>query len=162
VFTVYDLAQTLKRDLTTIAKTLLIKADKRLMLVVVPANAKLDFVKLKKSLKAKNVSLAKEKEMQTNLNVKPGAVTPFGTIHKLDVVMDKALLKAKRALFGAGSFTESVDMKVKDFVKLVNPIVSAIGEKSGLKLQNPKSAKKSTKKKNVKKTARRKLSKRKK
>lgn len=119
VFTAYDLAQTMKKKLQEIAKTLLVKVDKKYYLVVLPAHYKLDLGKLKKALKAKKVEIAKEKDMQTKFNVKPGAMTPFGPIHKLEVFVDKSLIKVQQAIFQAGSFTESLKMKVKDFLKTV-------------------------------------------
>ncbi len=118
VYTAYDLAQTTKQKLQEIAKTLLVKADKEYYLVVIPAHYKLDLAKLKKLLKAKKVSIAKEREMKNKFKVKPGAITPFGTVHKVGVVVDNALKRVRQALFSAGSFTESIRMKVKDFVEL--------------------------------------------
>src|SRR5690349_10969053 len=106
VFTVYDLAQTLKIKTNAIVKTLLVKADKEYHLVVLSANRRLDINALKKVLGAKNVSLAKEKDMAKQFKTKPGAMTPFGSLHKVSVVVDKGLLKTEKMLFGAGSFTE--------------------------------------------------------
>lgn len=118
VFTAYDLAQTTKRKLQEIAKTLLMKADREYYLVVIPSHYKLNLPKLKKFLKAKKLSFAKESEMKVKFKVKPGAITPFGAIHKVPVLIDSALVKVRDAVFGAGSFTESVRMKVKDFIEL--------------------------------------------
>ncbi|RLG90175.1 MAG: hypothetical protein DRO36_06545 [Candidatus Hecatellales archaeon] len=129
VYTAYDAAQTMKRKLQEIAKTLLVKADKKYYLVVIPAHYKLDLAKVKKLLKAKKVQLAKEGEMKTKFKVKPGAITPFGTIHKVEVLVDKALLKVRDAIFGAGSFTESIRMKVKDFLKTEEAKTGNLGKK---------------------------------
>jgi len=120
VFTAYDLASTLREKLETIGKTLLVKADKRYVLVVLPANRRVDLAKLKTVLQAKKITIATENDMVRELKVKPGAITPFGTLHKLEVVVDATLLKAKSILLGAGSFTESLRLKVKDFVKIEN------------------------------------------
>jgi len=118
VYTAYDLAKTTKSKLQEIAKTVLIKADKKYFLVVVPSHYQLDFTKLKKILKVKKVSMAKENEMKTKFKVKPGAITPFGTIHKVEVIVDKTLLKLKDVVLGGGSFTDSIRMKIKDFMKV--------------------------------------------
>ena len=118
VYTAYDLANTTKKKLSEIAKTLVVKADAKYVLVVLPAHYRLDLSKLKKVLGAKKVSIAPEKVMKKVFNVKPGAITPFGSLHKVEVVVDKALAKSKEALFSAGSFTDSLQMKVKDFVDL--------------------------------------------
>ncbi len=132
VFTAYDLAATLKEKLENIGKTLLVKADKRFVLVVLPANRRLDIPKLKKAIAAKVVSIAKEKDMVRELNVKPGAITAFGALHKLEVFADAALARASKILVGTGSFTESVRMKARDFFKLENPKTGNISSAAGL------------------------------
>jgi len=135
VFTAYDLAQTLKVPLEEIAKTLLVKADTAYHLVLLRASDRLDIVKLKKVLKAKKLSIANEKDMVRELKVKPGAITPFAGMHKLAIVIDKALIKTKRALFGSGSFEHSIRMRTNDFVKMESPAVGAFGTSAKLKLQ---------------------------
>src|SRR5438552_663485 len=105
VFTVYDLAQTLKIKMNTIVKTLLIKADSEYKLVLLPAHRRLNLGAVKKLLGAKKVTIAKESDMAKEMKVKPGALTPFGKLHKLGVIIDKSLLKGEKMLFGAGSFT---------------------------------------------------------
>lgn len=128
VFTVYDLAQTTKVKMNTIVKTLLVKADKEYKLVLLPAHRRLNLEALKKLLGAKKVSIAKESDMAKEMKVKAGALTPFGSLHKLGVVLDKGLLKMQKGLFGAGSFTESVRLKMKDFIKAEQPTVGNISE----------------------------------
>jgi Ala-tRNA(Pro) deacylase len=128
VFTVYDLAQTLKIKLNEIAKTLLIKGDKQLVLAVLPAHRRLNLVAVKKALGVKTVSLASEKDMVNKLKVKPGAVTAFGSWHKLPVLLDRSLLKTTKALFAAGSFTDAVRVKIKDYVKTQAPQTAPIAE----------------------------------
>ncbi len=128
VFTVYDLAQTLKVKMNTIVKTLLVKADNEYKLVLMPAHRRLNLDALKKLLGAKRVTLAKESDMAREMKIKPGALTPFGKLHKLGVVVDKGLLKTEKALFGAGSFTESIRMKIKDYLKIEQPTVGNVSE----------------------------------
>jgi len=128
VFTVYDLAQTLKVKLNGIVKTLLIKADREYKLVLLPAHRRLDLKALQKLLGVKKVTLAKESDMAREMKVKPGALTPFGKLHKLGVVLDKSLMKTEKMLFGAGSFTESIRVKVKDYLKAEEPQVGAVSE----------------------------------
>lgn len=128
VFTVYDLSQTLKIKMNEIVKTLLIKADSEYKLVLLSAHRRLNLDAVKKLLGAKKVTIAKEADMTREMKVKPGALTPFGKLHKLGVVVDKGLLKTQKALFGAGSFTESIRMKMKDFIKLEDPTVGNISE----------------------------------
>ncbi len=143
VFTAYDLAQTTQLKLNQIGKTLFVKADKDYYLILLPGNRRLNIPKLKKILKAKKVSIVKEKEMAKELKIKPGAITPFGSLYKVGVVVDNSLTKVTDALFGAGSFTESLRIKLKDYLKMEEPVKGDIGENAGLKIQkNPAASKK--------------------
>lgn len=142
VFTAYDVAQTLKRNLKEIGKTLLVKTDKAYVLVVVPASHRLDLAKLKKALKVKKVEMVPEKVMAKMLKVKAGALTAFGKLHKLPLIVDRSLLKTKEVILQAGSFTDSVRMKAKDFVEMEEALLAGIVEATGIKVGKSKGKKK--------------------
>lgn len=162
VYTAYDLAQTLRKELKEIAKSLLIATDKAYIIAVVPAHMKIDLGKLKKVLKAKKVSIPNEKIMVKIFRVRPGAMTAFGGLHKAEVIVDKSLLKVKEVILSAGSFTDSVRMKTTDFIDLEKAKLADFAKSGGYKLQirkkKPvkKGAKKPAKKKAAKKSARKK------
>lgn len=141
VYTAYDLAQTAGVKLDEIAKSLLVRVELPQMkkkgqyfVVVMPASYSLDMKKLKKELKAKKAEMAPEKVMK-KLGLEPGAISPFGSLRDVGVVMDRSLAKVRQALVGAESFTESLRMKVKDLVAIEAPLVVTIGKKNSLKLQ---------------------------
>ncbi len=125
VYTAYDLAKTTKLKLESISKTILLKVEphygelkSKYVIAVLPASHQLDLKKLKKLLKVKKVSIPKEQVMAKLYKVKMGALTAFGPLHKqTPVIIDKALLKSKKILARSGSFTASLLMKGKDFVK---------------------------------------------
>lgn len=122
VYTAYDLAQTLKEKLSQIAKTLVIKTEKGYVLLVLPASRLADLKKLKKTLKAKKIEIAKEDVMKKFFKIKPGTITPFAVLHKkVPIYLDKTLLKVKEIFVNAGSYTDSLRLKVKDFLKLEKP-----------------------------------------
>jgi Ala-tRNA(Pro) deacylase len=135
VFTAYDLAQTTKTKLEAIAKTLLVKADGVYHLVLVRASDRIDLKKLQKLLAAKKLSIANEKDMVKTLKVKPGALTPFAGLHKISAVVDRALGKQLRALFGSGSFEHSIHMRTADYIKAEQPVVGSFGVSAKLKMQ---------------------------
>jgi len=138
VYTAYDLAATLKEKLGSIGKTLLVKADDRHLLILLPANRRLDIARLKQQLGAKRITIASEKDMVKTLKIKPGAITPFGPLHKLEVVVDKSMGKATHFFVGAGSFTESLRLKVKDFLKLVEHRLANVSSSASLPKTEPK------------------------
>lgn len=160
VYTAYDAAQTLKRELREIAKGLLVATDKAYVIAVIPANMRLDLGKLKKALQVKKVSIPNEKLMVKVIKVKPGSMTAFGGLHKVEVVVDKSLLKTKEIILSAGSLTDSVRMRVKDYIELEQAKLASFAKSGGYKLSTPKKpAKKKPAKKRVtktKKTARKK------
>lgn len=130
VYTAYDLAQTTKSKLAHVAKTLLVRADKDFVLVTLPAHLRLDLKKLKALLKAKTVSIVTERSMLAKLKAKPGALVPFGSHYKVASVVDRALMRAERVLVGAGSFTQSLRIKVKDWGKVDAPTVGNVSKKA--------------------------------
>lgn len=135
VYTAYDTAVTMGKKLNEVVKTLLVAADKDYYLAILPADHNLDFKKLTAHLskvtgkKVKAVKIPGEEVMKNLLKVKAGAMSAFGGLHKLPVVMEKNLAKAKKAVFASGSFNHSVEMAVKDFVKLENAALGSFGIK---------------------------------
>lgn len=135
VYTAYDAAATMGKKLSEIAKTLLIMADKNYYLAILPADHKMDLKKFAKLVekavgkKVKAIKIPGEDVMKKLLKVKAGAISAFGGFHKLPVVLEQKLAKAKKAVFASGSFNHSVEMAVKDFIKLEKAIIGSFGAK---------------------------------
>ncbi|HNW09263.1 MAG TPA: YbaK/EbsC family protein [bacterium] len=140
VYTAFDAAQTLKKELNQIAKNLLVQVDKTYVLVVVPADKKINLVKVKRAFGAKKISIPNEKLMIKVLKIKPGALSSFGKLHQLETLVDKAMLKTRQAVFSTGSFTDSVFMKVKDFIQVEEAKLADVAMAGDYKI--PKSTKK--------------------
>jgi len=157
VYTAYDAAQTLRKKLDEIVKNLLIKTDKGFVVVVLPASKNVNLQKLKKLMNTKGkgvkkVEIPKEGVMVRILKVKPGALSAFAKLHDLEIYMDKSLQKVKKAIFSSGSFTDSIEMTMKEFEKLEEPIVGMFSEVKKFKKPAKKAVKKAKKK--IKKTVR--------
>ncbi|MBU0648616.1 YbaK/EbsC family protein [Patescibacteria group bacterium] len=128
VYTAHDLAATLKEKTNNIAKTLLVRVDKRYILIVLPAHRQLDLMALKKYYKAKKAEIVKEGMIKKLFNIKAGTLTPFGALHKVDVLFDKTLAKADKAVVRAGSYTDSLRVKIKDLIELEDAAVASVGK----------------------------------
>ena len=85
------------------------------------------------------------------MKIKAGAITAFGNLHKVPVIIDKELTKAKKAVFSSGSLNHSIEMATKDYVKLENAVLSAFGIKKIVKKQKMVKPKKSIARKKEKK-----------
>jgi Ala-tRNA(Pro) deacylase len=121
VFTAFDAAETQHVKLNEVAKAVLLKG-KDLSLAVLPAGNNCDFKALSKLAGAK-VSMAKEKDITAKLKTKVGLVMPFGSIYKIPTFLDKKLVKNKKLNLPAGSYTESILLSTKDYIKLENPVL---------------------------------------
>ncbi len=155
VYTAIDTALTMRKKLTEIVKSLLIKADKDYYLVLLPADYNLDLKKLKKVISKvhqKDIKIVKipgEKIVENTLKIKTGALSAFGNLHKVPVIVEKNLEKLKKAVFSAGSFNHSLELAVKDFIKLEKAASGSFGKKKKIKIAKPK--KKVVKKRVIKK-----------
>ena len=156
VYTAYDAAQTLKMKLNQIVKSLMVKVDKGYYLVSVPADKNVDFKMLASAIKkmggtAKKIGIPNEKELTKVFKLKPGSLTGFGSMHKVKMVIDKDLKKVREAIVSGGSVTQSLKMKINDYINMEKPLVAPIGKKKKLVLTfkkvTPKKVTKSKRKK---------------
>jgi Ala-tRNA(Pro) deacylase len=158
VYTAIDAANTMKKKMDQVAKSLLVKADKDYFVVILPADHNLDLDKLKKVVgkehgkEIKVVKIPGEKLAREVLKVKNDAMAAFGSLYKVPVIMEKKLEKVKKAVFSSDSFNHSIEMAVKDFVKLEQVALGSFGVKKKIKAAPKKKVvkKKATKKKVVK------------
>jgi Ala-tRNA(Pro) deacylase len=107
-----------------LAKTVMIKANDRMAVAVLPANYRVDFTLLKEVSGADAVSLASEEEFRNLFpDCEPGAMPPFGNLYGMEVFVEETLTAGKHIAFNAGSHTELVKMSYMDFATLVSPKV---------------------------------------
>jgi Ala-tRNA(Pro) deacylase len=132
VYTAYDKAQTLKVPQKIVGKTLIMKFDGRVGLVLMPANKNLDKNKFKKATKAlpsdkqvKKVGFLSEKIIKNKLKgVKVGAIPPFGNLWKLQSFVDKTFLKEPKVFLNAGDYNWSLKIRGADLKKLIPDLVA--------------------------------------
>jgi Ala-tRNA(Pro) deacylase len=113
------------------AKALIVRVKisgqgKQFLMLVMPADEKLDSGKAKKTLNAKDLRFATEAEVEDLTGgVMPGGVPPFGNLFGLQVVSDPSLFANEKIIFNAGR-TRSIAMKSADYRLLVSPTVESI------------------------------------
>ena len=124
VYTAQDKAATLKVKPNIIGKTLVLKIDKRISVVLIPANKNLDKNKFKKVAKAKNLDFISERIMKNQLKgVKVGAVPPFGNLWGLPTFVDKSLTLQPKIIVNSGDHNWSIKISPSVFKKLVPGLV---------------------------------------
>ena len=67
--------------------------------------------------RVKKLSIANEAQIKRNFTKKIGALTPFGSMYKIPIFVDKLLLKNTKINLSAGSFTESIEMTPDQYKK---------------------------------------------
>ena len=147
VYTAQEIAAAQHVPGRQLAKSVLVTTDRGPVLAVLPAIHLIDFKKLKAFLRAKKVSIAKEADIKVQFpDVEVGAMSPFGNLYQVTVVVDRELGGSEEIVFNGGSHTETIKMKYKDFAALVKPKAGAFGLPRDVKGQKPKRSKKSKKK----------------
>lgn len=107
-----------------LAKTVVVKIDGKLAMVVVPANHQVNFAKLRDATGAKAVDLASESEFKDKFSgCEVGAMPPFGSLYDMPVYLSSMLGQQDHIVFNAGSHSELVQLSFPDFEKLVQPKV---------------------------------------
>lgn len=125
VYTAFDKAQTLKVKQKIIGKTLVLKKNGEIFIVLISANKNLDLKKFKKLTKAKKVDFVSEKQIKQKFKgVKVGTLPPFGNLWKTQTLVDKPLLKEKEIILSGGDYNFSIKIKGKDFKKLVSDLIT--------------------------------------
>ena len=104
------------------AKTVIVKIDGTLVMAVLPASLKIGLEHLQSSVGAKTAEIAMESDFADKFpGCMLGAMPPFGNLYGMEVFADEALARDMEIAFNAGSYTELVKMKWKDYEKHVKP-----------------------------------------
>ncbi len=134
VYTAYDKVATLKVKPNVIGKTLVLKIDNELAMVLIPGNKNLDKNKFKKvandwrkkieQKSVKNIDFISEKVMKNKFKgVKVGAVPPFGNLWKLPTFVDKSLMEQTKIVVNGGDYEWSIKISPSIFKKIIPDLI---------------------------------------
>jgi Ala-tRNA(Pro) deacylase len=108
-----------------VAKVVVVWAEGRLSLAVLPAPLRLDLEKAAAALGVRSVRLAREEEFEPFFpDCETGAMPPFGNLYDVPVYVDRSLTEQERVVFDAGTHTDAILMRYADFENLVRPQVA--------------------------------------
>ena len=112
-----------------VAKCVLVKTDRGPALAVLPATALIQFSRLTRLLRARTLTLAKEADIHAAFpDLDVGAMSPFGHLYGIPVVLDRALATADTIVFNAGSHTQTITMRASDVIRLASPTLGDFGQ----------------------------------
>jgi Ala-tRNA(Pro) deacylase len=126
VFTSEQAAAVRGTSLASGAKALVIKADERFVLLVLPADRKLANRKARETLAVKSLRFATKDEVQNLTGLQPGSIPPFGSLFGLATYCDPALAENSSINFNAGDHAISMQMAYADFISVEKPTLLSL------------------------------------
>jgi Ala-tRNA(Pro) deacylase len=123
-FTAQEIAAVAHIPGREMAKTVMVKADGEMVMVVLPASMRVDFNRLLDATGSQEVEIAQEHEFR---NLFPdcdlGCMPPFGNLFGIRTFVAEELTEDEDIAFNAGSATELIRLAYRDFERLVGPRV---------------------------------------
>jgi prolyl-tRNA editing enzyme YbaK/EbsC (Cys-tRNA(Pro) deacylase) len=104
-------------------KALVMKIEDQFKLFVLSAARRMNSRAVKDHLGVKRTRFADKDELMELTSCVPGCVPPFGEpITALPLYLDSSILENEKIAFNAGSLTDSIIMKVEDYLTLIDPV----------------------------------------
>ena len=122
-YTALEIAEKVHLPGHQVVKSIVINGDGKWMLCVLPSTHKIDFEKLKKAFSLKEASLANEGKVASLFpGCDVGAMPPFGQLAGLQVYVDTDLHENETIAFNAGTHTDMLKIKFKDYLRIAKPL----------------------------------------
>src|SRR3954452_13630783 len=112
------------------AKALVCHADDRTVLIVVPADARLDNRAFRQQLGVKNVRMIDAEQVQELVGAPVGAVPPFGSLFGLPTFADHEVAERDLIAFNVGARDVSVTMAGPDYAALEQPTLGRFARRA--------------------------------
>jgi len=112
------------------AKVVMVKSDGMHRMAVLPSDCMIDLDKLDKAT-GKDWSLEDEDEFSELFrDCETGAMPPFGELYDVPMFVDKSLGNNDNIVFEAGTHTDAIKMKYRDYESVTHPEVADFAIKS--------------------------------
>ena len=123
-----DSARVRGEDLRIGGKALLMKVGKQFRVFVLSASLRVDSQAIRGHFGTRKTRFARPDELQELTGLVPGSVPPFGRpILPFDLFVDTSITANGRIAFNAGSLTDSIFLRVEDYLKVASPEVFSFG-----------------------------------
>jgi Ala-tRNA(Pro) deacylase len=123
-YTASEIAQSAHIPGRELAKTVMVKVEGELGMVVLPASQRVDTARVSQAAGGANVMLAKEEEFRARFpGCEVGGMPPFGNLYGMKVYLSPKLAEDEEIAFNAGSHTELIRMKYADFERLAKSAI---------------------------------------
>lgn len=109
-----------------VAKVVMVKANGKDVMVVIPANRKVNLFKLGNEVGTYDLHIEEEWEFRSLFpDCELGGMPPFGCLYQLPCYVDAELLANRDIVFNGGSHEESIRIAMRDFLSVAK---AALGD----------------------------------
>ena len=123
-FTAQEIAASAHIPGEDVAKTVVVKLDGDMALVVLPAPEMVRLKHLQAATGASHAEIASEEEFKGRFpDCEVGAMPPFGNLYDMTTYVEEDLAGDHQIAFNAGTHTELIRMHYEDFERLAQPKV---------------------------------------
>ena len=127
-FTAQEVAASAHIPGKDMAKTVMVKVDGELKMVVLPSTHQVSFDRIRDVTGADEVELATEDEFESLFpDCELGAMPPFGNLYDMETIVAESLTEDEEIAFNAGTHKELIKLAYRDFEELVQPKIMPIG-----------------------------------
>ncbi|MHC5003382.1 MAG: aminoacyl-tRNA deacylase [Planctomycetota bacterium] len=121
-YTAQEIAQTAHVPGREMAKTVMVKLNGAMAMVVLPADQQINFERLREETGKPEAKLADEHEFARLFpGCEVGAMPPFGNLWGLEVFVADTLARDEQIVFNAGTHTELIRLPFREFKRLAHP-----------------------------------------
>jgi Ala-tRNA(Pro) deacylase len=128
-FTAQELAAVEHEPGRFVAKPVIVRSDGKLLMAVLPASHRINMDRLAAALGAEQVELASESDFAGVFgDCELGAEPPIGAMFDLPMIVDQAIADDEHILFQAGSHSESITMRTREYLQITQPQIARFAE----------------------------------
>ena len=123
-FTAQQMASLIHVSGMNVAKPVVINADGKFYMCVLPACCKIDMDALKNQVHARDIELVDEKELAKMFpDCQLGAEPPIGSLYGMTTLLDKSMEKDEFVAFQGGTHDRAIKMSMHEYKELTHPCV---------------------------------------
>jgi len=116
-----------------LAKVVMVLADGKLVMLVLPASERVYLPQVARVLGASEVRLAEEREFALRFfDCEIGAMPPFGNLFGVPMYFDSMLAAEETIFFQACTHTDTISIKTQDLIRLAKPTIYAFSLEEAL------------------------------
>ena len=126
--TAKDAAESLKTEVGSIVKSLLLRTKTSFLLCLVAGDKRCSLNKVKKLLNQKDVSMANAEQVKKITGFTIGGVSPVAHLNKVDIYIDESLKRFANIFAAAGHPNAVFKIDFKNLKEITNGLIMDISE----------------------------------